>query len=989
MSPRIRDRAEDAMAALPSGIVTFLFTDIEGSSRLWERDRAAMARAVARHDALLTAAVAAQRGVPFKHVGDMVQAAFWSPVEAVAAAVAAQRGLAAEPWPETGPIRVRMGIHLGEAAPNARGDYNQIACLNRLSRMMSAGYGGQVLLSEAVRAATAAALPAGVTLRDLGRHRLRDLLDAEPIAQLVIAGLPADFPPIKTLDGHATNLPTLPTALLGREQELAKIGALLGEEGHRLVTLVGPGGVGKTHLALQAGADLLDRFGDGVWLVRLGEVVDPAMIVPAIAGTLGVREGGGLTMEEALVAWIGTKRLLFVLDNVEQVISGAPAVAGLLAACPELRILATSRQRLGIGGERVFPVQPLSVTAASDDATAGAPTGSPAVQLFMERAREVAPDLALDGRNGEIVAAVCARLDGLPLAIELAAAQLRTRTLPELQADLERRFDLLVGGRREALTHQHSLAATIAWSYERLDPEMQRLLQRLATFAGGWSREAAEQVAAMGGDAAGHLGALAEQSLIRRVALPGDVSRWSMLESIREFGRARLEASGESGDAHDRHAAWCLTFAEEGASRLDGAEQEQWLDRFDLEHDNARAALRWWAERGEHTRELALATALAIYWQTRGYLTEGRRWLEAALALATPDAPARLPAMVEAGILAQTQGDFPAAAGWFQQAMAIAQERGDRGREAALRNNLGAVAVETGDLDDAEERFSEALALAEALGDRRRRLDALGNLAAIAQYRGDLERALRYLLESLAIWRELGNPRGIADTLLSLLFAMSSEPEQRQRARAAGEESLRRYRTLRDPRGEALALTGLGMVASAEGDFGQAVSLHEEALDLARRIDDRVTEARALGNLGIAEIDRDNLERAASLLEEHLHTVMDLGDPDGLASALEALAALRTREADDARAAHVAGAAGALRERLEIPVPPESRVRHAETMETLRQRLGDRLDALLRDGATLSPEAAATEALARETGPPPGDSLATALQGLDDLLGLG
>ncbi|MCC7021634.1 MAG: hypothetical protein IT338_02335, partial [Thermomicrobiales bacterium] len=621
------------MAALPSGIVTFLFTDIEGSSRLWERDRPAMARAVARHDALLTEAITAHHGVPFKHVGDMVQAAFWSPAEAVVAAVAAQRGLAAEPWPETGPIRVRMGIHLGEAAPNARGDYNQIACLNRLSRMMSAGYGGQVLLSEAVRAATAGALPPGVTLRDLGRHRLRDLLDAEPIAQLVIAGLPADFPPIKTLEGHATNLPTLPTALLGREEELAEIAALLGEGDRRLVTLVGPGGVGKTHLALQAGADLLDRFDDGVWLIRLGEVVDPAMIVPAIAATLGVREGGGLSMAEALVAWIGTKRLLFVLDNLEQVISGAPAVAALLAACPELRILATSRQRLGIGGERVLPVQPLPVDTASEGATPDT-AGSPAVQLFMERAREVAPGLALDGRNAEIVAAICARLDGLPLAIELAAAQLGARTLPELQTDLERRFDVLVGGRRDALTHQHSLAATIAWSYERLDPELQRLVQRLSTFAGGWSREAAEQVAATDGDLPGRLGALAERSLVRRVALPGDVSRWSMLESIREFGRARLEESGESADARDRHAAWCLAFAEEGVAHLEGAEQEQWLDRFDLEHDNARAALRWCAERGEQARELALATALAIYWQTRGYLTEGRRWLEAALAQA-------------------------------------------------------------------------------------------------------------------------------------------------------------------------------------------------------------------------------------------------------------------------------------------------------------------------------------------------------------------
>ena len=320
-----------------------------------------MTRAARRHDAILDAAIANHNGVLFKHVGDAVQAAFSTPIDAVSAAVEAQRALTAEPWPETGPIRARMAIHCGEATPDSRGDYHQIPSLNRLARLMASGHGGQVLLSDAIRQAVSKALPDSVTLRDLGRHRLRDLLEPEQVTQLVIAGLPSDFPPLKTLEGHPTNLPTLPTALLGRDEELSSIADLFVSDGTRLVTLVGPGGVGKTHLALQAAANLVDDFEDGVWLVRLGTVSEPHMILPAVAATVGVREGGGLDLREALMHWLGDRRLLFVFDNVEQVIAGGPAIADLLAECPQVRILATSRQRLGIGGERILPVQPLAL----------------------------------------------------------------------------------------------------------------------------------------------------------------------------------------------------------------------------------------------------------------------------------------------------------------------------------------------------------------------------------------------------------------------------------------------------------------------------------------------------------------------------------------------------------------------------------------------------------------------------------------------------
>jgi len=974
------------MAALPAGMVTFLFTDIEGSTRLWERDRAAMTRAARRHDAILDAAISNHQGVLFKHVGDAAQAAFPTPLDAVFAAVEAQRALAAEPWPETGPIRARMAIHSGEATPDSRGDYHQVPSLNRLARLMASGHGGQVLLSGAVRQAVNGALPGEVTLRDLGRHRLRDLLDPELITQLVIAGLPGEFPPLKTLEGHPTNLPTLPTALLGREDELSSIADLLVSDGTRLVTLLGPGGVGKTHLALQAAANLVDDFEDGVWLVRLGTVSEPHMILPTVAAAVGVREGGGLDVREALMHWLGDKRLLFVFDNVEQVIAGAPAIADLLAECPRVRILATSRQRLGIGGERTLPVQPLALpppqaTGVDDIAE------SAAVRLFAERASEVASGFELNDRNAATIAALCARLDGLPLAIELAAGQLRVRTLPELVADLDRRFDLLVGGKREALTHQQSLAATIDWSYELLDPAAQRLLRFVSVFSGGWNREAAEQVAPEEGGVRDCMTALTEQSLIRRTVLPDDSSRWTMLESIRAFGWERLQEASEAGSAQDRHAAWCLALAEEAGTHLDGSEQEHWLARLDLEHDNARAALRWTADMADAKRMLALATALAPYWQTRGYLSEGRRWLESALKDADQTSSPGLRAMVEAGVLAQTQGDLSAAQIWYTRALEVARANEDRGRESSLLNNLGAAALEQGDLDEAERRFTEGLLLAEALGDQRRRANALANIGATAHYRGDVELALQRYLECLQIWRNVGDARGIADMLLNVLLLLAPLPDERQRARAAGEESLRLFRELGEATGEALALSGLGLIASGEGNLELAASLHAESLHLARRVEDLATEARALGNLAVIDLDRGEFDHAEDLLRRHLEAVNTLGDLDGAAFSLEAFAALYTARMDDVRAARLYGAAGALRDRIALAIPPESLQRHESVAKTLAERLEDRYVDLVTEGATLDPAQATVEALRRSEASSNTDPLAESLRALDDVLG--
>ncbi len=963
------------METWPRGTVAFLFTDIEGSTRAWEQQRPVMARAVARHDALLAEAVAAQGGVLFKHVGDAVQAAFHAPAAAVAAATAAQRALAAEAWPaETGPLRVRMGVHQGDAQPSPPGDYNQIPCLNRLSRLMSAGYGGQVLISSAVREAVADAWPAGAALRDLGEHRLRDLLGPERIWQLDIAGLPTTFPPIKTLEGNPGNLPVLLAPLLGREQELAEIRRILQTPTTRLLTLLGPGGVGKTHLSQQAAADLLDDYPGGVWFVSLDEVRDPGRFLPALAAALGVREGGGLDLQGALHGWLAGRKALLLLDNLEQVVAAAPVIAALLAAAPRVRILATSRHRLGIGAERLLPIEPLVGALAED-----------AVQLFAQRAQQVLPGFTLTPENRPAVAAICARLDGLPLALELAAAQMRFRTLAELGADLERRFDLLVDGRREAAARQRSLAATIAWSYDLLSPEQQQqFFRRLAVFAGGWSREAAAALAPEP-DALSRLLDLADASLVRRDAL-GETSRWSMLESVRAYAREELQRAGETDEVQQRHAAWCLALAREAEQGLRGAAQEAWLARLDLEHDNLRAALRWLLDGGQWADALHMAAALGAYWQTRGFLAEGRQWLEAALAAPATarDTPAGLAAMIEAGMLAWEQGDIPSSANWLQQAQAAATAQGDQGRSAAVLCNLAALALHEGNLAAAEARYREALALAEAIGDVERSVAATEGLGAIAHYNDDLPAALSHYLTCVSIWRKAGNEAAATGVLLDLLLLLAPHPEHQQRARAIGAECLTLARKLGDRPGEALACAGLGLVEAVSDNIAEAERSMRLSLELAREIGQTSTEVRALGGLALIALRTDHLDEAQSTLVEAIPLLCDLGAQDSIATGLLLAALLRGAQGATQQAATLLGAEERLRAELDMLVLPELRAQRDHLVDQLTTDLGTRYAAALAEGAAQDAEAVLRGAL--HTPEESGDDL---FRDLDALLAFG
>ncbi len=530
----------NADAPWPRGTVAFLFTDIEGSTALWEADRRAMATAVERHLEILRESVRARGGHPFKVVGDALQAAFDRAADALAAAAEAQRALAAETWSELGgrPLRVRMAVHVGEAQP-VDGDY-LAPCLNRLARLLSAGHGGQILVSQAAAALIEGQLPPEGQLIDLGRHRLRDLLEPERIHQLGAPGLAGDFAPLRTLDSRPNNLPRSTTPLIDRRAELEAAMAQLGGTEVRWLSLTGPGGIGKTRLALQIAAELLDRFEQGVYLVPLEALRDPALVPSAVAATLGLREGGG-ALEAAIQAALEPREMLLVVDNLEHLSAAGPWLAGLLERCPRLRILATSRARLGLRAEHLLPLSPLDLPAEAGATVAGL-EASPAGALFLERARAQRPDFALTADNVEAVAAICRRLDGIPLALELAAARLSLLPPAALRERLEHRLPLLAGAAGDRPARHQGLRETIAWSHELLDAPARVLFRRLSVFRGGFTLDAAEAVCAPAEDSEpplpdllSALSSLVDGSLVRPATCDGAEPRYEMMGTIAEF----------------------------------------------------------------------------------------------------------------------------------------------------------------------------------------------------------------------------------------------------------------------------------------------------------------------------------------------------------------------------------------------------------------------------------------------------------------------
>ena len=752
-----------------AGLVTFLFTDIEGSSRLWESDPERMRPALARHDALVRGAVARHHGTVVKMLGDGVHAAFDDPRDAIEAILELQVAMASTPMDGGLTLKIRSGLNCG--AVERRDDDYFGSAVNRAARIMSVAHGGQVLLSQSVVALMQDRAPPGVSFRDLGLVRLRDLTSPEHVYQVMHAKLRADFPALRSLEATPNNLPQQVTSFIGRDRELAEVKRLFATT--RLLTLLGAGGIGKTRVALHAAAEVLDDHPDGVWFVDLAPQSDPSLVPQLVASVLGVKEDPGRTVTEALVAYVKDKRILLILDNCEHLLHAcAELTTSLLRAGAKLKILAASREPLRIAGETTFPIPALAVPDARAKLSPEMLEHYEATSLFVERATAANPAFEVTARNVASIVDICRRLDGIPLAIELAAARVRALPVETIDARLSDRFRLLAGGDQTARPRQQTLRALIDWSYDLLNDQEKALLRRLSVFAGGMTLEAAEAVCTGDGldeaDVLELLTHLVDKSL---VAMDAEGSRYRLLETVREYARGKLDASGESDAVRSRHVDYFVAFAEKARESLNGPDQARGLARLDGERENLLAA---------HTSSvnvpdraelgLRLIRAMGPYWFARGMPEMGLRLGAEMLARpeTRPHTAARARALHEVGWQCCHLGRYDEAATWLEESLTIARELKDPKLTGRVLQPLGMSTFGRGDLPAARRYFQEAVDLARSAGDKRELAAALNGLAQLHRVDGQLEPAEPLYDNAVALAREIGDRESVAIGLLNL-----------------------------------------------------------------------------------------------------------------------------------------------------------------------------------------------------------------------------
>jgi predicted ATPase/class 3 adenylate cyclase/DNA-binding CsgD family transcriptional regulator len=904
---------------LPAGTVTFLLSDIEGSTRLWERHPEAMAVAVARHYELIVAAVARRGGVlPVEQgEGDSVVAAFARASDGLCAALEAQLALCAETWPEGAEVRVRIALHTAEGEPSDPGIYRGVA-LSRCARLRAIAQGGQTLLSGTTRDLVAERLPKDVELVALGRHRLRDLSRSEDVFCVMHPDLPRDFPPLRSLDGPPNNLPPQWSSFIGRERELDEVQQ--GLRASRLLTLTGPGGCGKTRLAIQAATEALERFPDGAWWVELAPITDPKLVGPAVAKALGVRSLPGRSDLDAAAAYLHRRRALVVLDNSEHLLEHAASVAlALLQGCDHLTLLATSRRPLNLPGETDWRVPSLSVPTEADATGVEELKTSDAPRLFIERARKVRPDFRGTRDNAPAIVQICRELDGIPLAIELAAARVRLLSVNQIANGLSDRFRLLTSGPRTALPRQRTLRASVDWSHQLLSDGERTLLRRLAVFVGGFSLDAAEDVCCGGQLASEHLldllGSLVENSLVQTEPRGSNMRYW-LLETVRQYALERLLEAGELEGARDRHRDACLEFAECVAPKLLTPRQTEWLDRLDAEAGNLAAAVDW-ATRSDPQKALRLCAALTMWWNLRGQYASAEGGFRGALE-AADDTPSSLHARVLWGraLLLTYAGEYERAIDSARQGLAEAEGVGDQSTAARVLWVIGTIQM-LPDPRGSRPGVERGRELASASGDEWALAWCDHVLAFSHLFQENRAEALSLLEEAFSVFERLGYEWSLAFHWIALVLAHYA-PGEHERCREFAERASIAARKVGEPNSEGLASA---LVVMTEIDAGRG----DDALERAMTAREQAV-ARGAGLalpwietcVGTAHAARGALEDAVSTLGAIVEVGAN-GVLHALAWAEVALADVLRLQGDRSGAASHAGRVLELMNHLENP----------------------------------------------------------------------
>jgi predicted ATPase/Tfp pilus assembly protein PilF len=840
-------------------------------------------------------------GQVFKTVGDAFYAAFTIPYEAASAALAIQRAILGGNWGDTA-IKIRIILHTG-TAEERDGDFFGPS-VNRSARLLSVGHGGQILLSSTTRALVQSRIPADTPLRDLGEHRLKDLDQVEQIYQLLAPDLPDSFPPLKTLSTFPNNLPVQLSTFVGRKDEIDEVIRRL--DSVRALTLIGAGGTGKTRLAQQAAAKVVEDFADGIWYVELAPVTNSTLVAQTVAKVLQVDEEPARAIVETLVDELKTKKILLILDNCEHLIDACADLAmRLLQTCPDLCLLSTSREVLEIPGEISINVPPLALPKRGDQPSANELAGYSAIRLFIERADAVVPGFVITEKNGPAVLQICWRLDGIPLAIELAAAKLKILQVEEIALRLDDRFHLLTGGSRTALPRHQTLRAMMDWSYGLLFDKERLLFQRLAVFSGGWTLEAAENICAdhtvSNPDILDLLLHLTNKSLILAERKQGIQTRYQMLETMRQYGQEKLAESGEILAIRGKHLKYSLGLVEQADSGLYGPEQISWYERLENERDNLRSALEW-SKRSDIETALFFASSLLPFWQVRGHLSEGRKQLSDILFQeeATFRTTLRASGLAAAGLLAYRQSDYSATRALNEESLSISREVGDKSGVAR----------------------------------------ALMGLANVDTEKGDYESAPAMIKEALELYRQLGDDLGTAQALLNLGWA-TMRPGDYVAARGYLEEALAFYESAGDRESVAFVQAGLGEVAIREGKLEQAADILEKSLALRKQIGDQWGTGVSLGSLGWIALQQGRYGDARTILEDSLTVRNVIGDKGGMAWCLEHLAEVAMSTGEPKRAVVLFGKAADLRESIGSVIDPVDQPKYEENLSQLRDSVGD------------------------------------------------
>ena len=881
---------------LPSGTVTFLFTDIADSTPLWEKFPEAMKPALAAHDSILKEAVEAHHGLIVKTTGDGVHAVFTTAIDAINTAVSSQRDLQSLRSPV--PLKSRMGIHTGEAELRDGDYFGQT--LNRAARIMAAGHGGQVLISDVTAQVSHEHLPADVSLLDLGSHLLKGLLNSEKIHQIVAAELPKEFPPLNSTPTATNNLPAQLTSFVGREREMMEAGKRL--ENSRLLTLIGPGGTGKTRLSIQLGAEQILDFKDGVWLVELASISDPALIIPTIAATFEIREVQNVPLIQLVIDYLRAREILIVLDNCEHLVeASAQLVDQLLHACASLKIIASSREALGIEGETVYRVPSLK--------------DEEAIQLFVDRATKAEPRFRLTNKNASFVTQICSRLDGIPLAIELAAARVKLFTPQQIAERLDDRFKLLTGGSRTALPRQQTLRALIDWSYQSLNETEQIALRRLAVFSGGWTFEGAESV--VGGEVAmdGLLG-LVSKSLVNVDELNG-TSRYRFLETIRQYAMEKLLESGEAAAMRNRHLDFVLKLSEFAPQRMFGTEEVELLDRIETEHDNLRVALHWAIDNHPH-KALILADAVGGFWTVRDHIAEARAWCRAILdrtkTLSEADVE-RARVYTVLGWISVTTGEHRAGREAAEEAILLAKKTGDAVTLVRAYGIQALTSIFLGDYQLADRVATEAENIARQQNLRTELVFALSARAQMAYFaRQNLDQAKAYLFEAASIAREQ-----------SFVWASSF-----------------------------LAI-GMGHIAAVLGDIETARIGFKESANIAKKVGNKRIVYSSQSEFAHVLRQQGQLEEPLATYRDLLPKWRDLGHRSAVAHELECIAYILIRKEEPDRAAVLLGAAAALRTAIDSVMTLAEKAEYEKEIASLRSGMeADEFEASWNRGRTFT-----------------------------------